>query len=511
MKTALIYTRVSSSKQVDNTSPRTQLQECETWCRRNQARVVARFYDAAETAKTAQRPQFLAAIDWARKHKPDIFLVWKFERFARNADDHTACRVRLASVGTRLISVTEPTPDTTQGLMLQSLHSWMAQLDNEGRAARTKVSMADVVRRGGWVWQAPYGFRLVRRSDGLPVLEPHADQAAHVRQLFEAIAGSRLSHADALREGARMTGMGAQAVHALLRKSVYAGIIRSRLLPGQEVRASFGGLIDQATWERAQLVIDGRMKTAAPRARRVETYPLRGLIRCGSCSTRLTAAASRGRGGRYEYYFCRHGHERIRASTLHDQFEAFLNAQAAALRPDLETIARGFRSGVVEDHREAVALRSEAASIVRAIEARRDRLTEAYMAGAIPLAEFEQRRGKLDVELAERRQESTAAAADQEELEAAVLECLALLQDPAKLWRQYGLDLRQMLVQTLFGSTLRLNAGEISRTAASDGVAGTLCALGATCDALAPQGMHRVELAALLQYADRIATLMRAA
>jgi DNA invertase Pin-like site-specific DNA recombinase len=64
---AVIYTRVSTDEQaVSGTSLNSQESECRAWCQRNAYTVVKLFTDAGESAKSADRPQFLAMIAWCR-------------------------------------------------------------------------------------------------------------------------------------------------------------------------------------------------------------------------------------------------------------------------------------------------------------------------------------------------------------------------------------------------------------------------------------------------------------
>ncbi len=88
--TAVIYTRVSTDKQVGNASLETQEKACRAFCAQNGWEPLRLFREEGESAKTADRPQLLAAIDFCHQMKPspDFFVVYAVDRLARNAEDH---------------------------------------------------------------------------------------------------------------------------------------------------------------------------------------------------------------------------------------------------------------------------------------------------------------------------------------------------------------------------------------------------------------------------------------
>ena len=68
------------------------------------------FREEGASAKTIDRRMLLEAMEYCRHHKGsvEVFVVWKVDRFARNAEDHFAVRKLLLEYGVSLRSVTEP-------------------------------------------------------------------------------------------------------------------------------------------------------------------------------------------------------------------------------------------------------------------------------------------------------------------------------------------------------------------------------------------------------------------
>ena len=107
---AVIYIRVSSSDQVEGTSLDDQEARCRKYCEEMGYEVLAVFREEGVSAKSADRKALLELMEYCRKNKGtiDACVVWKVDRFARNAEDHFYVRKILVDYGVLLQSVTEP-------------------------------------------------------------------------------------------------------------------------------------------------------------------------------------------------------------------------------------------------------------------------------------------------------------------------------------------------------------------------------------------------------------------
>ena len=94
---AVIYVRVSDPRQAENLSLATQLKACEEYCERQGFEVVERFREQGESAKTADRTELQALLQYCRTHKGKVHFVVVFNltRFAREKYDHFALRAEL--------------------------------------------------------------------------------------------------------------------------------------------------------------------------------------------------------------------------------------------------------------------------------------------------------------------------------------------------------------------------------------------------------------------------------
>jgi site-specific DNA recombinase len=484
MKTAVIYTRVSTTEQADTgTSLQTQEQACRAWCTTRGLDVAAVFSDAGESAKTADRPQFLALMDWSRQHKPEVCCVWKFDRWARNSTDHAVACAALGKHGTRLVSATEAASDDPAGRLLQTVLSGIAQFDNEVRAERAKQAMRQVAMRGGWVTNAPLGF-MHSRAGNLPILVEDPEWSPLIRDMFEGLAeGRRTLHQTVLLASEHRVK--ASNARKLLRLPAYAGVVRSKLTGGRDVQAAFPGLVSWPVWLAAQDAMDGKKHPNTYRKQHPD-FPLRGVLRCSVCGRPVSGCWSRGRaGGVYGYYQCKAGHVRGRAESVHSQWVGIL----AGLEKyaDLMTEIRTHLREMLQDHVDA------AAAVVLDAEAERNRLTqrrarllEAYLSGALGRDEFTQRDNEIAARIQAAGQNVIETGDWSADMSGAMAQCVSFLEDPVKVWGGIDVSKRVRFAKALFGDGLTLESGGVIRTAASSGLAGALAMASAERDTMAP-------------------------
>jgi site-specific DNA recombinase len=333
-KTGIIYARVSSWEQVQNTSLERQVNECREYAKRNGIEIVAEpFIEEGESAKSADRTQFQKAIAYcsAKKPKVDYFIVHKIDRFARNQADHVATQMILRKVGTTLVSATEPIDQTVIGRAMEGMLSVWAELDNNIRAERSKSGMVEKVKKGMWVWKEPLGYKRITKGGNLVVDEA---TAPYIKLLFEEYAKgthSFQSLAVFLADRGFRTRTGkkpcAQLMEKIVRNPVYCGIIQAW---GHESKASFAPIISEDLFGQCQPV----KRSNFGQARRNKTNPLYPLAKstvCYECGRPLTGSSSRGRNGtRYPYY---HHHKQtcsaatsIPKATLEQNFVEFIDA-----------------------------------------------------------------------------------------------------------------------------------------------------------------------------------------
>jgi site-specific DNA recombinase len=335
---AVIYVRVSTKEQTENLSLPTQLKACEEYCERQGFKVLARFREEGESAKTADRTELQNLLQFCRKNKGNVqfVVVFNLTRFAREKYDHFALRAHLKSLGISLRSATEPIDDTSTGKLMEGVLAAFAQFDNDVRSERTRGGMKAALELGRWTFLAPLGYLNAPRSTGRSLV-PDPERAPLVRRAFQEFATGRFTKDEVLKN---MNALGlttrrgrpvpSQTFDALLRNRVYIGQID---VPDFNVstQGDFEPLVTERIFFRVQAILDGRYEVTAPRQRNDPDFPLRGYVRCESCGKPLTASWSKGRSDYYAYYHCR---GRCRAVNISKtQLEALFVDELTRLQP----------------------------------------------------------------------------------------------------------------------------------------------------------------------------------
>ncbi len=107
----VLYARVSSERQAEkDLSISAQLKAMREHAAKRGWHVVDEFVDEAESARSADRPQFQRMIQLAKKRPPlfDAILVWKLSRFARNREDSILYKALLRRHSIEVVSISEP-------------------------------------------------------------------------------------------------------------------------------------------------------------------------------------------------------------------------------------------------------------------------------------------------------------------------------------------------------------------------------------------------------------------
>ena len=330
-KRGIIYGRVSSLEQVENTSLESQERYCREYAKREGIEIVRVFIEKGESAKTADRTELIKALSFCsnKKEKINYFIVYKLDRFARNQDDHVATRATLKKLGVVLRSATEPISETPIGRVMEGMLSVFAEFDNNVRTERSKGGMMENLKKGIWQWQAPLGY--YRPTIGSNIA-PEPTTAPFIRMIFEEYAkGSYtyLSLAEYVNARGFITrngkGVCMQMIEKILKNPLYMGRIKTW---GLDIKGNFESIVEEGLFMQCQ---KGYRKTYTKMNRSVlnPNFPLRRNCICSECNTSLTGSTPTSRGIEYSYY---HHHKQnclkakfIPKETFEQLFVEYLN------------------------------------------------------------------------------------------------------------------------------------------------------------------------------------------
>ena len=466
---AIAYVRVSSREQVKGLSLETQEEACRAYCEREGWELVEVFREEGESARTTDRTQLKALMEYCRRHRGQVetLLVYKLNRFARDRFGHHAMRAHLMRLGVTLRSVTERFDDSPEGEFFESIFAAAAQYDNALRAEAITRGMKAAVERGRWLWRAPLGYENCQVAGSKTIrIDPVAGEL--VREAYRLASSGFYTQAEILkkvtaqglrtRRGLRLKQEGLKRI---LTNPVYAGrlVVKSW---GTDQPGDWEPLVDDALWSRAQRLWSQKRPNAKPYLRSNPDFPLRAFVRCGSCDRPLTGSFSRGRTRRYGYYHCGScGRQRIPKRQLESDFLALLEG----LRPD-EDLLKLWRAIVLDVWQERQAEVGDEIKRLRQhmeeLSGRKRRLVEAYVYDqAVDEATYKAMIDELDEGLTLAVVDLEEAKIDDLDVEHLIRFAETVLESAARMWNEADLEQKQRLQQVIFpeGLAYRKNEG----------------------------------------------------
>jgi site-specific DNA recombinase len=311
-KNALLYLRVSTEEQVENYSMGTQEEICTREAERLGYIITEVFREEGKSAKTITgRVELIRLMEYCRKHKKKVQAVifYKTDRLSRQMTDYLVIKEKLNRMDIKLISATEPVDDTPMGKFIGSFYAGIAQLDNEMKGERARNGLYARFKSGlvssgkaqlGYIRQDGYVFKDQRTWD-------------RVKKAWDLMAtGTKsLKEMTAIMNGwgLRTTLSGQeflirrQTVHRLFRSKFYAGFLVSKQYK-EEVRGQHEPMVTLEQFEKVQAILDKRFNKPSLAIRNLThvDFPLRRIVKCGTCDCGFTGSWCKGH--TFKYYWC---------------------------------------------------------------------------------------------------------------------------------------------------------------------------------------------------------------
>lgn len=438
-KNGIIYCRVSSLEQVEGTSLESQERVCKEYAQRENINVLKVFIEKGESAKTADRTEFIKAISFCseKKNKVDYFVVYKLDRFARNQEDHISIRATLKKYKTELRSVTEPINESATGKLMEGILSSFAEFDNSIRTERSVNGMKERIKQGIWVWQAPIGYCRLEKGANI---SPDSKLAPYVKMAFEEYAKGIYTYealAQFLNERGFTTKQGNNAIPQLVEKIIknplYCGIIR---VWDMEYRGKFEPLISEQLFYQCQ---DGGHKTrTVSHQKQNPHFPLRRFIHCHCCGKPLTGSTSRGRhGGRYAYYH----HQRQDCASASfipkETFEQMFVEHLIKINPSIE-YENAFKAIVLDiwkNNFKRIDLENERIrKEIKVLEQQRQRIFDLHQTGVYTDQEFLLQKDIVSKKLAQKMALIHEKKSEELNMDEALEYCFNFVRNTAQTW-----------------------------------------------------------------------------
>jgi len=161
MKIADLYIRVSTDEQADKGySQRSQQEVLLKYCEINKIQVRQTIFED-HSAKTFNRPEWTKLLDVLRqkKHKTDLVLFTKWDRFSRNAPDAYQMIATLKKLGVEPQAIEQPLDmEVPENKMMLAIYLTVPEIENDRRALNVFYGMRRARKEGRYMATAPVGY-----------------------------------------------------------------------------------------------------------------------------------------------------------------------------------------------------------------------------------------------------------------------------------------------------------------------------------------------------------------
>ena len=297
MKTAVIYARYSSSNQTEQ-SIEGQLRVCNEYAERNGIVILDTYIDRAMTGTNDHRADFQRMIKDSGKREWQHVIVYKLDRFSRDKYATAVYKKALKDNGVTLLSATECSPDTPEGIIVESLLEGMGQFYSVELSQKVRRGMNESRQKGQFTGgYLIYGYKVVNKK---VIIDD--EKAEVVRYIYEQFAQgiyvkdiiNALTEKGILNRGkpfARNT------VYNILKNEKYSGIYRFK---NEIFDNIYPQIISQDLFERVREKI-GENKYGK---RSVDVvYLLRNKMKCGYCGKSISAETGTSKNGSVKRYY----------------------------------------------------------------------------------------------------------------------------------------------------------------------------------------------------------------
>lgn len=439
------------------------------------------FRDEGESARTADRPEFQEMFKFlaSNKHRINLVLVWKFDRFARNQAEHHILRGSLKKIGIRLVSITQQLPEDSTGALVEGIMATVSEYESLVIGERSKRGTIEARRGGKLTFKAPVGLRNRTYGTGKNAVKTveHDEKRAHfIRQMYEMVAGELHSYKEIIEHintlGFTMPESGKpltkQTLDRILKNRVYTGYIRIDKDEGYQ-KAEFDPIISKELYETVQLIRKRKKGNRKKTNLRLNPdFPLKRFVKCANCGAKTTGSPTVSKGKKYPYYHIpKHKGEKdcpvfsVKAEILESDFLTLLKR----LKPT-KGFKRVFKEAVAEVWREKQKTSLQAISVLITdadqIRRRLKKLQDMWYDSDPDLDRetFRSERKRLQDELDKVNYDLRTLQDRIVDLDVLLDYALDVLEDASKLWLNADVEQRYKIQETLFPDGLGYSPDE---------------------------------------------------
>lgn len=299
---AYAYVRISTNKQLDNTSIEQQFEAIEKYCKENNIILVKIYVEKPASGESfSNRPEFKKMFYdvFQEENNIDSIIVFKQDRISRNSLDSQYIFNRLKKANKNLISIADniDTNDHNSKLIYQIL-GIIAEIEKDLIAFRTSLGMQKTFENGDFNGGRVFGYNLINKK-----LVIDEEEARVVKYIFDCYSNKMWGYRK-IASNLNMQGIKTKkdnhwsitAVKTILNNKIYIGYVKWK---GNYKEGNHYPIISEELWERTQKLLSLRSYTQEKLHN--GSFPLSGLLKCPTCGGAMVQGNAN---KKYKYYVC---------------------------------------------------------------------------------------------------------------------------------------------------------------------------------------------------------------
>ena len=451
--TAVIYTRVSTSRQETNTSLGTQLKDCEAYARSNNLTVVRYFGNTSESAKTDERKEFSQMLDFVRKNKTvGYIIVYSFDRFSRTGANGIVLTEKLKSQGIIVCSATQNVDYSTYvGEFQRDMLYIFGKMDNDIRRDKLIKGTRARLRKGyNSNGMTPYGYTNLNPGKGkVPNLIVNK-QGELLREAFNLKVKYDLSYKE-ITERLKRKGWTKhpKKLSDYFRNPFYAGLIVSPLIPGEVIQGIHPPLVSDEMFLKINGILRKNEKGKKHSADE-ENLPLKQFVRSARDESYYTGYLVKKKGLYYYKNNVPGSCENVSAKKMHQLFAELLSQFHFAEPSYKEVLKVVMMETYSEMHSESLEEISELEKQLNAVSANIDKIDKRFALGEISEELYNKFKPDFEKELSKIEQNIQDCAFQLSNLERAIENAIRYAENLSEMWVSGDLEVKRRIQRMVF-------------------------------------------------------------
>lgn len=412
MKTAAIYSRVSSEEQMKGLSPEVQKEACAKWAKENGYQVLGVFEDGGKSGtKTVGRDGLEDMIIFCQEENVNAALVVDTDRIARNEIDHFFIKNELRKSKTQLIATNQPlVNDSAEGQFFETILAGTNAFYSRLLGRKVKKSLEKKCQIGDFPGWAPLGYINVNRgSEEKPhkVVEIDHEKGHFITEMFRLYSTGNYP-VDTLVDMMYEMGLRSKnnkrvyrtVLYAILKNPFYIGMFRYN---GSIIKGNHPPLTTPEIFDTCQRISCLHNQNAC--RRRKYSWLLNGFAYCQEHNARLCGDWSRKKSKAYYHGSVLKG---CRDYTPLGDLESQVVEELGKIQ-----FTEEFTQMIIDKAKDLVNRSKEAKqtdiqavqNAIKAIEIKRDILVNALLEKTVDSETFKKKHNELTIELQNRDSE----------------------------------------------------------------------------------------------------------